>query len=420
MGKFGLSKLIPVGIGLLTFAGFVGSISGSLAWWAYSTRVTVSYQGTSVTTSEQLQIGLKISKANPTKAEEIVTALVPYGVTEDTHIADENFRYVFAKAGGGMSADAVKTYLTTEGTYAIDELAPVTSKAYAEGSALTLYESLLAGRADNDTVALPNKYVHIPFVFRILKLNAVGSDDDFAPGRKIYLSKVQAEASSSLGGVSAVHNALRVFFNNGTAAERFILNVGDNREWDDDWTTERKNTELAAMYTNVAGILDLNRDGYYDYDALTGEEIMYGVYSGTATNKHIQGSQVSDPTGLDDVNDVYANIADPSEKAALLADDENTSTFLAKHVNGNNCYYGYEGLTLGKAYYRTVNSIKPNDANAILTGGRVLCTTADSAGKYLAELDTIIWLEGWDHVVIDKALSHKFNLGLQFQIDLVN
>ena len=50
----------------------------------------------------------------------------------------------------------------------------------------------------------------------------------------------------------------------------------------------------------------------------------------------------------------------------------------------------------------------------------MLCTTADSAGKYLAELDTIIWLEGWDHVVIDKALSHKFNLGLQFQIDLVS
>ena len=61
--KFGLKKMIPVGISLLTFATFVGSISGSLAWWAYSTRAAVSYQGTSVSTSEQLQIGLKLLKA---------------------------------------------------------------------------------------------------------------------------------------------------------------------------------------------------------------------------------------------------------------------------------------------------------------------------------------------------------------------
>ena len=92
--KFGLKKMIPVGIGLLTFAGFVGSISGSLAWWAYSTRVSAAYQGTSVTTTEQLQIGLKISKADAAKADAIVTALIPFGVTEDTHIADEDYRYV--------------------------------------------------------------------------------------------------------------------------------------------------------------------------------------------------------------------------------------------------------------------------------------------------------------------------------------
>ena len=416
MKKFGLNKLVPVGIGLLTFAGFVGSISGSLAWWAYSTRVTAFYQGTSVTTSEQLQIGLKISKANAAKAEEIVTALIPFGVTEDTHIADASYRYVFAKAGGGLSADAIKKYLETEGAYATDELVPTTSRTYTEGSALTIYKSLLAGRADNETVADTGEYVRIPFVFRILKLNAAGSDDDFAEGRYIYLSKVVAEASSSTGGESDVHKGLRIHFDNGTPAERFIVNVGDEREWDEDWTTERKNSEIANMYTPVAGVLDLDSNGYYDF--ANGSEIIYGVYSGTATNTHVQGG--GDPTGLDDVNNVYGDVTDPSEKAALLADDENASTFLAKHLTGQNCYYGYEGLTLGKAYYRTVNSIKPNDSQAVLSGGRVLCTTADSGGKYLAELTTTIWLEGWDHAIIDKAVSHKFNLGLQFQIDLVS
>ena len=400
--KFGLSKLVPVGIGLLTFAGFVGSISGSLAWWAYSTRVAVSYQGTSVTTSEQLQIGLRISKSDP-KADDIISALATYEVTEDTYIATSTDRYVFAKAGGGFSAEAMQTYLTTQGQYAIDELAPVTSKDYVEGQNLTLYESLIRGRADNSEAASHTKYVRIPFVFRILKLTATGSRDDFEADRPIYLSKVIAEASSE-SGASTVHEALRVHFNNGTVAEQFILNVGDN-------TT----TEASEMYTPVAGILDLDKDGYYDTEG--GEELLYGSYTGTATGKYTQSG---DPASMSDINGVYADMEDGAAKDAILADDENASTFLAKHPNGKTCYFDYSGLTLGKAYYKTLDSIKPDDSHTILSGGRVLCTTANSTGNYIADLDTTIWLEGWDHAVIDEAVTHKFNLGLQFQIDLVS
>lgn len=415
MGKFKLSKMIPVGLGLLTFAGIVGSISGSLAWWAYSTRVSASYQGTSVTTSEQLQIGLKISASNP-KADDIIAALVPYGVKEDTPSGETTYRYVFAKAGGGLSADAIQTYLTEEGIYATNELAAVTSRNYEEGQAINLYESLIHGNADNVVAADPSKYVHIPFVFRILKLNAAGSEDDYAPNRNIYLSKVIAEASSESGGVSTVQNGLRVHFNNGTAADRFMVSVGDDSAWDPDgdWTDSEKEAAIANMYTPVAGVLDLNKDGYYDSE--DGTEILYGTYTGT----HTTSEQSGDPAMMDDVNGMYADMADGVAKDAILSDPENGSTFLAKHADGNNCYYNYSGLTLGKAYYRTVNSIKPDDSRAILSGGRVLCTTANSGGHYIAELETTIWLEGWDHAVIDKAISHKFNLGLQFQIDLVS
>ena len=82
MGKLKLKSFIPVGVGLLTFATLVGSISGSLAWWAYSTRVSVSYQGTSVNTSEQLQIGLKLD-ANVFGTDEIEDL----GLKEDTSLA---------------------------------------------------------------------------------------------------------------------------------------------------------------------------------------------------------------------------------------------------------------------------------------------------------------------------------------------
>lgn len=392
--KFGLKNLIPVGIGLLTFSAFVGSVSGSLAWWAYSTRTSVSYQGTSVSTSEQLQIGLKLLKDKFDVGE--INELKTLGLTEDTGLANETYRYFFAKAGGGMSSEIIKKYLEFEGTYAVDELQPVTSREYVEGQDLTLYENVMTGVTVNTADALQLKYVYLPFTFRILKLNAGGTDDLYAEGRKIYLSKAVAETPTS--GVSDIQNALRVHFYNGTASEQFILNAGDT-----------ETTDASLMYTTVAGALDLDNDGVYD--AAAGKELVYGDYTGTATNTF---TQEGEPTKLANIN----GIEGLSE--ADLSNLENSSTFLAMHGEGNTCFTDYSGLTFGKAYYKTLASIKPNDNHAVLTGGRVLATTAGTAGNFIAEIDATIWLEGWDHSLVDKAQSQKFNLGLQFQIDLVN
>ena len=393
--KFGLKKMIPVGISLLTFATFVGSISGSLAWWAYSTRAAVSYQGTSVSTSEQLQIGLKLLKAKFDEDE--INELKTLGLTEDTSLTNETYRYMFARAGGGMSSEIIKKYLEFEGTYAIDELSPVTSRTYQEGQEFHLYENVMNGTPVNTAYAFTDKYVYLPFTFRILKLNASASEDAYAEGRKIYLSKAIAEASDSTSGVQ-IQNGLRVFFDNGTSSGRFILNPADT-------TT----TDASSMYTNVAGLLDLDDDGVYD--ASSHKEIVYGDYTGDATDTY---AQTTAPTKLANINEIEGL------SESDLEDDSNSSTFLAKHGNGNTCYNTFGGLELGKAYYKTLASIKPNDNHAILTGGRVLTTTAASSGNYIAELGATIWLEGWDHAIVDKAISHKFNLGLQFQIDLVN
>ena len=52
------SSLFLVGAALTTFLAFVGTTTGTLAWYAYSTRVSLSYTGTSVSATEQLQIGI--------------------------------------------------------------------------------------------------------------------------------------------------------------------------------------------------------------------------------------------------------------------------------------------------------------------------------------------------------------------------
>ena len=91
-------RFLPIVAGLITFAAFVGSISGSLAWWAYSTRVSVQYQGTSVATSVQLQIGLKTEGFSDADVQQ----LTDLGMIEDTSLASGNTRYLFSKAGAGL------------------------------------------------------------------------------------------------------------------------------------------------------------------------------------------------------------------------------------------------------------------------------------------------------------------------------
>ena len=58
MKKSKPAKLLLGVLGLATFASLVGTVSGTLAWYAYSTRATISYSGTSVNNTVQLQIGI--------------------------------------------------------------------------------------------------------------------------------------------------------------------------------------------------------------------------------------------------------------------------------------------------------------------------------------------------------------------------
>ena len=89
--------------------GLAGTVSGSLAWWAYSTRASISYQGTSVASSEQLQIGIKVDKDD--------IDLSDFDMSEIEGIDG----YQFCDPGAGLPAEAIAHYLTEEGTYAVNK-----------------------------------------------------------------------------------------------------------------------------------------------------------------------------------------------------------------------------------------------------------------------------------------------------------
>ena len=52
------TKLLLGFLGIATFASLVGTVSGTLAWYAYSTRAIAAYSGTSVASTKNLQIGI--------------------------------------------------------------------------------------------------------------------------------------------------------------------------------------------------------------------------------------------------------------------------------------------------------------------------------------------------------------------------
>lgn len=368
--KFKKSRFIVSAISVLTAASFVGLISGTLAWYANVTRVTVSYTGTSIAQAEQLQIGL-VSDTDFTVDGE--NNDLGFNLTKETISGQD---YYWAKPGSGFNSDAISAYLSHTG-YATNEVAPVTSFEYDNGDDLSLYRAPIAGHANDMTSALHSAYVYLPFAFRVITFTNTG-DIEYAKNQNVWVTDAVAQASSSSDG--DIYKALRVHFDDGTT--KFILNPSS--------------TSPTASSTKVAGILDLNKDGYYDYTG-SHEEILYGHYSGTLTPEAFASD-----SALDDVNDTGQT---------------NPTTFTAKHKGGNAGYSDLTGLNPLLANYETLESIAPaDDGTGALSGGTPICVTANDTNA-LAHVNLTVYMEGWDHSVIDTEINHAFNLGLQFQIN---
>lgn len=400
MKKSNPAKLIFSFLGLATFASLVGTVSGTLAWYTYSTRATVSYSGTSVTNTVQLQIGI----ASPDKvlsvedisndsliSEEQKEILIPmfeefWNVMEETKWNDDNNYYYFAPVGSGLTSLVINAYLKSNG-YATNSLIPVTSGSYSRGDNFVLKES---PNPDYNRLGLrvadKSYFATIPFVFRVIRSNTV-LDNDYVENSELWLTDAQVRASS--GDDGEIYKAIRMYVNRDSSYEDdFILNPSATRTGD----------------TVVGGLLDLTRDNYYDYDD-NNNEIIYGEF------ESIDGIQQS-YSGADEIADING-----TGKTVF-------DTFTAKHRNGINYYNNYNNCVFKKANYECLNSIAPIKDQ--ITGALCnqdeshpssVCKTGGSDKHYLAHVDFTVYLEGWDHTVIDEEKDHFFDLGLTFEIN---
>ena len=382
------TRFLYAGFGLMFVAGLAGSISGSLAWWAYSTRASLSYQGTSVASSEQLQIGIKTT---------IDLSVSGIGMTR-TVINNET--YYFCDAGSGLPAEYVKYYLDRT-QYASVELEPITTGSYTSGD-ISLKNPLVSGSPYNSNPAEKDKYVHIPLAFRILRYQG-GTELVPEKGENIWLADTLVEASATPENeTNEVFKAIRMFtkgkYKNADGEmvdAKYVINPSDDRP--------------IAGSTAVAGLLDISGNGYYDTYDKNGKtyNIVYGettvseadiLAAETDDEDHHQSTTAS--SGIIDFN----NTGNSTE----------LSTFTSRYYKGT--YHPASFADIGAKYqhYETLGTVKPTDVSGILSEGKPLCATDLTYG--VADLDLTVWLEGWDHHVIDKENQHSFNLGLQFQI----
>ncbi len=412
MKKSRSAKLLFSFLGIATFASLVGTVSGSLAWYAYSTRATLSYSGTSVNNTVQLQIGIaspekvksveeirtenaQIIAQNPdiTDAEKeelshLEEMFVEFWDTmEETKWDNDNNYYYFAPVGSGLTSPLINSYLKSNG-YATNCLSPVTSGSFSRGDAFTLKKAPSASNPSSVLPASKSSFATIPFVFRVIRSNTV-SANNYVENAELWLTDALVRASSIDDG--NIYKAIRMF-------------IDRSNDYEDDFIVNPSSNQNGK--TTVGGLLDVFYDNYYDYDE-NDNEIIYGEYE---TIGGIQ-SEYAGPDVIADINGTGKT-------------GEDFDTFTAKHRPGVNYYDNYNQCVFKNAEFECLSSIAPvkDEITGVLHNKddnhpTSVCKTAGASNHYLGRVDFTIYLEGWDHSVIDEEIAHYFDLGLTFEIN---
>ena len=470
MKKLNSAKIAFVVFSTLTLACLAGSVSGSLAWYAYSTRALVSYSGTSINETSLLQIGI----CSDEKIDDMPNTVSEVKYQEDKiNETEYSSYYYFAESGKGLTYDIIAKYLSLPSKgYATNELEPLTSGSWVAGND---QDDFALKQAPNEVVhgntiaALKQDYLTIPLVFRIKTGEGA---DDYADNIELWLSKAIARASTV--GDGEVYKAIRMFIDRdarnyggwqstddiatgteiptGDLGHAYYLKTDDNKLYsykNNVWSLlvdgirieasaqDIDTFDVGEMYfnssdnklyakplsdfiinpsadskgrTRVGGVLNRNNSAYYDYN--NDGEILYGEYDNAAlgliSNTGYSGEDIED-----DVNGVG---------------NTTPSTFVAKHCPGyeyySNLYSPANDALFKHAEYESISSISPErDGRDRLTNANPLNPTSvcktRSDDHHLARVNLTVYLEGWDFAVVDQEMNHSFNLGLTFEMSSV-
>lgn len=250
--------MMAVGLGL------VGSISGTVAWYQYSTRVTTSYIGASAKCTESLQISL--TGEDNAYVSELKTADIKAAATENCN--GEAFQPV-----------------TSAAAHATAVVSGAQSYAY---KGHPMYQNFEYSTWQDAPV---NSYLQYDLYFRVLDVDGAEAGQEAYIAKKLYFEDFVINFTGNAGASeTAFKDALRFQFDqiNGSASSILL-----------------SNTARSSM--KLGGKLDLNGDGNFDkthaYEWQDATETVYGDeslvqttaaiadYKGTLTNgKLVAGS----------------------------------------------------------------------------------------------------------------------------------
>ena len=357
--------------GLVTFLTVIGSTAGSLAWYVYSVSTRVSFVGTSVAKSALLNVGL-VDDSHWLSDEKVTE----FSLSRETY---DGHSIVFTHATDGLNSTVIQQYLFAGKTYASHQLFPLTtqSRVLADQSELVLYESPLSGNTSMTDLAKAEHYVRLPLAFYLTDTNG-----NPTPNIDVWLTSANIQAEGQ-----HIDEAVRVFIEN--SQRKFLMKPAD------------KSTTVGS--NKVGGLLDLDDNGTYDYNIGDGKELYYGQYNGTLTHSATPYGEPEATAPYDNVNGVT---------------DLTPSTFYAKHYENAYCV-DLTKLTPKTVEYYPFGLVKPSiktDGTYYEGATGIKMTSTDSASN-IGYATFTIFIEGWDHVVVNQATNYSFNLSLKFEVN---
>ena len=368
-----LSLTLGILAGIITIC-LVGSTAGTLAWYAYSRSVSMSFVGTTVSNSELLNVGL-VDNNNVFTQEDLQTYDLQRESATDGSVTNS---IVWSKSRSGFSLLALRHYLE-ESNYAVDALKPVTtgSMAYDDSNPLTLYRSPEYGDTDFESIAETKDYVYLPLAFRVLDEHS-----EYIAGKDVWLTDAVVDAEEEAESSVRVHV-------DGT--NKFLMQPSDT------------NNDVGE--TKVGGVLSIGPGEYYDFNG--NKELCYGEFETPKDEIVYNTLPASQYNVLDNMNDV----ADPTIQ----------TTFNAKHYP-NVLVPDIDAAVPKVQEHAGFGKVKPSVntsgqwyADDVNGNGIAVSITSNESKVGYATLT--IFIEGWDHAVIDQKAGYSFNLGLRFEIN---
>ena len=383
--KLNKNKIIVSALALVIGTSLAGSVTGTLAWYQYSTRANVSYLGTSAGASGNLQLRIK----NYNDADNVW--------------ADR------------LTINQIDSYLASVQT--ASKIQPITFGSMGKDDALPAdsYLNPLPGKGPYAQWNKASKanYVQIPLELRFNDRDGVieNNKDEKEVEKEVYLSKllIQADYTNATNNKKDLSKAIRVHISS--------YQSNDTSEGYADTLKNRLISKVGGTTVTSAN-LDLDDDGRLDraYTLATeAGEFGFGENNSYELVTYGAGQQVS-----------YSNEVDVEEDKVTHhtpgTDTEIQEDVLPALVGTSN-----NSLKLDKLTYNYGEA-----ANVSKSIGTLVANDANAETHHYLNVVITIWVEGWQEFLEEKEqdtdpdkyspiwdggyINSSFNVGIQFAV----